>query len=180
MSQTACTPSDGQGKSFCTLMSQEEDAGADGEGSSFRHHRNLSTQLPREEWLSCQKSDAPNASTTAALSKARSPLEMACWKPYAAFPFGDGAMKSLCCQEASGLLSLWLFGRWPCLGHMGNLASQVRLLSSVAAAGFPVSDFRVAPLSHLALILLHRGRARVGPQESDPGSFNSQVHALSC
>lgn len=60
--------------------------------------------FPVEGWLSCQKSDAPNAGMTAALSKAKSSLEMASWKPCAAFSFADRARKSL-----------WPGGKWPSL-----------------------------------------------------------------
>lgn len=45
-------------------------------------------------------------------------------------------------RKASGLLSLWLFGRWPHLDHMGNLANQVRFLCSRAAARISSQCFR--------------------------------------
>lgn len=109
LSQTA--PWDGQGKSCRTLMSPEEDAEADGEGSIFMDHKNLRHNFPTEEWMSCRKRQCTELSgTTATLIKAQSSLEMASWKPYAVFSLGDGARKPPCCQESEWPtlpLALW-------------------------------------------------------------------------
>lgn len=143
-------------------MSREEEAGADGEGSSFVHHQGLRAhppslpgrmdELPREgmhpalcppQRLSSKPNPHGNGSSEA---QAASLIQ------------GRGSEISVAFSAPSGSLAgghAWVtWGVWQ--SHSDPFAPELQ-------SGFPVSDFEVPPLSHGALILPQRGRASWSP-----------------
>lgn len=79
-----------------------------------------------EEWILGQKSNAPNTLALQLLfSKPDRHWKGLLMSPLLLFHLAMGLGNLCVAGKASGPLSLWLSGRWPCLDHMGKLAHRV-------------------------------------------------------